>query len=122
MVFIAWHCAYTSTIVITAKAHSEWKTSHKASLLPGRIDHSDPMITSSFVTLKRLHLTLSPENSFYSMLPPVTGWHYDILSGLPKPFKRFWGVLVVRHGQDSQSEVQVLHTQVLPTLLQRSSP
>lgn len=52
------------------------------------------MITSSFVTLKRLHLTLSLENSFYKMLPPIIGWYYDILLGLPKPFKRYWRVLI----------------------------
>lgn len=102
---------------MTVKAHSEWKTSNKASLLLCKIslvqwlyhfyDRSDPVIPSSSI---RGSTGPGPENSFYKVFPPITRWHYYILFGSAKTIQKVLESveMVVRQGGHSHSEVQIL--------------
>ena len=78
-IIIAWYHAHFSFTVITAKVHSEWKTLDEVSLLLHKIGMVQWVIISMatvthitrslFLTLKRPHLTMSPETSFWRVLP-----------------------------------------------------
>lgn len=97
-IIISWHHARFSITVITAKLHNEWNTLDEVSLLLHKIGMVQWIIISMtkvtqitfslFLTLRRSHLTLSPENSFYKVLPLITGWHHYILLGIQNHLKR----------------------------------